>query len=418
MTQSSYKEVTNRKILFSSLLGNMLEFYDFTLYGFFVAILSPLYFPASDPFVSLLSGFSVFALGFLTRPLGALFFGYIGDQQGRKKALSLTLFGISAPTVAIGLLPTYDQIGIAAPTLLIIFRLIQGFCAGGEYNGSGIFIVENSKEGYRGFLGGLLTSSGSLGAFLACIIGVIFINGSFPQWFWRIPFLLGGVICFVALYLRNRVKETIVPVSNQHAPILTILRQYPRSLLICVLIGGTSTVPFYIILTFINSSLMTAKVISSTEMMGINAIMQAACIFSLPLMGRWGDKIGLEKMMLFGVLTMTTLAYPLFYAYSQRYIPYVVALQFVTICMNEAFAGPSNAYMSQLFPKQYRYTGVAFGYCLGLALFGGTAPYVASTLIQLTQNNLTPAICILYGSFMGFIAVILGRRVKKEIIPY
>ena len=330
----------------------------------------------------------------------------------------MTLLGISAPTVAMGLLPTYESIGITAPILLIICRLIQGFCAGGEYNGSGIFIVENSQAGYRGFLGSLLTSSGCLGALLACLVGAIFINSALPLWSWRIPFLLGGLICFVALYLRNKVHEPSIDQQPQHLPIITIFKKYPLALLTCVFIGATSTVPFYIILTFINSSLMTAKVITSSQMMFINALMQGSCIFSLPLMGRLGDKVGLEKMMIFGSIAMILLAYPLFYFYSQRHIPYVIALQFITICMNEAFAGPSNAYMSQLFPKEYRYSGVAFGYCLGLALFGGTAPYVAGFLIQSTQNNLMPGLCIAYGAFMGLIAIFLGKKVKKETIVY
>ena len=407
-------KIIDSKVLFAAMAGNALEFYDFTLYGFFVAILAPLYFPSVDPTVSLISGFGVFALGFLMRPLGALLFGHIGDKYGRKRALSLSIFGIALPTAAIGLLPTYEQIGLFAPLFLILLRLLQGLCAGGEYNGAGIFVVEHGKEGYRGFLGSLLTSSGSFGALLACIVGSIFVHSNLPQWCWRIPFLFGLVIGFIGYYLRKKVSETLSKddLGGDKVPIAEVLKHYPLSLLICIFIGAIATVPYYVVLTFMNSSLMTLKIITPSEMMTMNAFMLGVCIVILPIMGWLSDKIGQKKVMLASAGALLVFAYPFFTAYSMHNLPLIFVFQILMLSFNEAFVGPSNAYMSELFPKRFRYTGTAFGYCLGLALFGGTAPYICASLIKVTSNPMSPALCIIYAACMGIIAVLLKGRVE------
>jgi MHS family proline/betaine transporter-like MFS transporter len=417
LPERTSKKIIDLRVLFASMAGNALEFYDFTLYGFFVAILAPLYFPSADPMVSLISGFGVFALGFFMRPLGAVLFGHIGDKYGRKIALSFSIFGIAIPTAAIGLLPTYEQIGIFAPLLLTFFRLIQGLCAGGEYNGAGLFVVEHGREGHKGFLGSLLTSSGSFGALLACIIGGIFVNSHLPQWSWRIPFLFGLVIGFVGYYLRSQVSETLSKndLQGNKAPIAEVLKHYPLSLLICIFIGATATVPYYIILTFMNSSLMTLKIITPSEMMTMNAFMLSVCIITLPLMGWLSDKIGQKRLMLFSAGALLVFAYPFFMAYSTHNLYLIFIFQIVMLSLNEAFVGPSNAYMSELFPKRLRYTGIAFGYCLGLALFGGTAPYICASLIKITSNPISPALCIVYAACMGILAVLLRGKLKKKI---
>lgn len=413
-----FGKMIDPKVLFAAMAGNALEFYDFTLYGFFVAILAPLYFPSSDPTVSLISGFGVFALGFLMRPLGAILFGHIGDRYGRKRALSLSIFGIALPTAAIGLLPTYDQIGLFAPLCLTLLRLLQGLCAGGEYNGAGLFVVEHGREGSKGYLGSLLTSSGSLGALLACIVGSIFVHSDLPSWCWRIPFLLGLVIGFIGYYLRNQVGETLSKEDLQRdkaVPIAEVLKRYPLSLLICIFIGAIATVPYYVVLTFMNSSLMTLKVITPSEMMLMNAFMLGVCIVTLPLMGWLSDKIGQKRLMFLSASMLLLCAYPFFIIYSTHNLPLIAFSQILMLSFNEAFVGPSNAYMSELFPPRVRYTGIAFGYCLGLALFGGTAPYVCASLIKITSNPQSPALCIMYAACMGLMAVALTGRVKKQM---
>ncbi len=409
-------KIIDSKVLFAAMAGNALEFYDFTLYGFFVAILAPLYFPSVDPTVSLISGFGVFALGFLMRPLGALLFGHIGDKYGRKRALSLSIFGIALPTAAIGLLPTYDQIGIFAPLFLILFRLIQGLCTGGEYNGAGVFVVEHSKEGYRGFLGSLLTSSGCLGALLACIVGSIFVNSNLPQWCWRIPFLFGLVIGFIGYYLRKKVDETLTTNNTQEAklPIIEVFRHHPLPLLICIFIGSAATIPLYIITTFMNSRLAALGIITHQQMMLMNAFVLLILTVMMPIMGWIADKVGYKKLMSFSCISLFILAYPFFVIYSMQNLYLIVIFQILMLSLNEAFVGPSNAYMSSLFPQNFRYSGVAFGYCVGLSLFGGTAPYVAEWLIKATSHQTSPSLCIMWGAFMGAIALFLSKYAKKD----
>src|SRR5436190_4206677 len=178
-------------ILRALMIGNALEYYDFFLYSFFVSILSPLFFPATDPLNGLMMGFGVFAVGFIARPVGALFFGHWGDKYGRKKALFGTLLLMAFSTVGIGVLPVYEKIGLLSPFFLIIFRLCQGFAAGGEVNGSAIFGLEQTALEKRGFVGALINSSAGVGAILATIMGALFTNGFMPEWAWRIPFFFG-----------------------------------------------------------------------------------------------------------------------------------------------------------------------------------------------------------------------------------
>lgn len=416
LPKKGLKNIIDRNVLWATMAGNILEFYDFTLYGFFVAILAPLYFPSSDPMVSLISGFGVFALGFFMRPLGAIFFGHLGDTSGRKVALSLSIFGIALPTAAIGLLPTYNQIGFWAPLFLILLRLIQGFCTGGEYNGAGLFVVEHGKEGHRGFLGSLLTSSGCFGAFLACCVGSLFVNSALPQWCWRIPFLFGLVIGFVGYYLRTKVSETLVQdeENRPQIPLLEVLTRYPGSFFICILIGSAATVPLYIVTTFMNSRLAILGVITSQQMMLMNACVLSMLTLTMPLMGWIGDKIGFKKFMTFSCITLFLLAYPFFLVYTSHNLFVIILCQIVMLCLNEAFVGPSNAYMSTLFPQSFRYTGVAFGYCLGLSFFGGTAPYIAGWLIKETSHETSPALCLMAGAFLGGVGLLLSTYIKKE----
>ena len=410
------KKIIDTRVLFACMAGNALEFYDFTLYGFFVAILSPLYFPSSDPMVSLISGFGVFGLGFLMRPLGAVLFGHIGDKYGRKKALSLSIFGIALPTAAIGLLPTYEQIGLFSPLFLILLRLFQGLCAGGEYNGAGLFVVEHAKEGYKGFLGSLLTSSGCLGALLACIVGSIFVQSNLPSWAWRIPFLFGFVIGFVGYYLRKKVHETLIKsdLKPHQVPIIEVFKNHPLSLLICIFIGSAATIPLYIITTFMNSRLAISGVITHQQMMFMNAFVLFIGTLTMPIMGWIADKVGYKAFMRFSCISLFILAYPFFIIYSFQNLYLIVCCQVLMICLNEAFVGPSNAYMSSLFPQSFRYTGVAFGYCLGLSLFGGTAPYIAGWLMKATGSETSPALCIMWGSLMGGISLLLSNTIQKK----
>jgi len=411
----------NKKIFLASMIGNALEFYDFTIYGFFVAIISPVFFPATDPLTSLISGFGVFAIGFFTRPLGAIFFGHIGDRFGRRKALSLTIIWMAIPTVIIGLLPTYQQIGIAAPILLTFCRVIQGFSAGGEYNGAGVFVIEHSPENKRGFLGALLTASGSMGALLASGIGMLFTLPFMPSWGWRVPFFLGGLIAVGGLYVRKQIdespefKQVYLQKKSHSLPVFSVLKENKISFLCTIGIGAMATVPFYIILAYMNPMLLTkGKVIASTMML-INALMSMICIISLPLMGYLSDKIGKSKVMIFAAILMILFAYPFFWVFENGSLTSIILFQAFMMILTEAYTGPSNAFMYKLFDTSKRYTGVALGYTLGLAIFGGTTPYISANLIKYFGSPYTPAFYLIGIGVLGLISVIGGRMRTHKI---
>lgn len=397
----------------------MLEFYDFTLYGFFVAILSPLFFPASDPYTSLISGFGVFAVGFIPRPLGAILFGHIGDKYGRKNALTISIIFMALPTLMIGCLPTYQQIGLAAPILLILARLIQGICTGGEYNGAGIFIVEHTKTNKKGFYGSILTASGILGSLLATLIGSFFTQKGFPDWSWRIPFILGGTLAVIGFYLRKNVSESPEFLAiEEHSrppqvPILDILKNYFPSVLLCFFIGSNTTLVFYVVLIYVNSTLLVEHVLDPSTMMLINSLMLGVCVASLILMGKLSDFVGHKKLMIISLSLIFLLAIPGSYMFASQNLYFIIPAQALLIILNGGVSAPSNAYMATFFPPQYRYSGVAFGYTIGLLLIGGNSPYVVGWLVKITNNPHLMAFYIMFGCLIGIIALALGKQKIK-----
>lgn len=414
-------KLLNKKIFIASMIGNALEFYDFTIYGFFVAIISPVFFPAADRLTSLIAGFGIFAIGFLTRPLGALFFGHIGDKYGRRKALSLTIIWMAVPTVMIGLLPTYDQVGILAPLLLTFCRVVQGFSAGGEYNGAGVFVIEHAPKDKRGFLGGLLTSSGSMGALVASGVGILFTQPGMPSWGWRIPFFLGGFIAIVGFYVRRQIDESpefqqeYLRKKTSTLPVVSIFKKDKISFFCTIGVGAMATVPFYIILTYMNPMLLTHGKIVASSMMMINAMMSIICIITLPLMGRLADRLGESKVMISAAVLMIFFAYPFLWIFENGSLTSVILFQAFIMILTEAYTGPSNAFMYKLFNTSERYTGIALGYTLGLALFGGTTPYISANLLRYLGSPYAPAFYLIAISILGLVSALWGnQQIKKR----
>lgn len=410
----------DKKVFLASMIGNTLEFYDFTIYGFFVVIISPVFFPSADPLTSLISGLGIFAVGFLTRPLGAIFFGHLGDKLGRRKALTLAIVLMAIPTVAIGLLPTYQQIGIAAPILLTLCRLVQGFSAGGEYNGAGVFVIEHSPPDKRGVLGGLLTSSGSIGVLLASGIGAIFTLPSMPSWAWRIPFLLGVLIAGVGFYLRRKIDESpeFKKIYEQKKidslPILAVFKKDKISLLCTMGIGAMATAPFYIILAYMNPMLLAKGKIAASTMMLINALMAVVCIISLIFMGYLSDRVGQRKLMSYAAFLMIAVLYPFFWIFENGTLTAIIFSQAILMIIVEAFTGPSNAFMYRLFRTQHRYTGISLGYTLGLAIFGGSTPYISANLVKYSGSPYAPVFYLMGVGALALTSVIYGERQARE----
>lgn len=239
------------KAIFAAMVGNALEYYDVMLYGFFATMLAPLFFPTENQTISIISSFGTFAAGFLMRPLGGMIFGHLGDKFGRQKALVLAIFLVTIPTFTIGILPTYVEIGIAAPIILVICRLLQGLCVGGEYSGASIFVIEYSKKGQETFAGSILTASGLFGGVIGTFLGFICTLSFMPSWGWRIPFLLGSLMGLVGYYIRKNVNES--PDFMRHknekvakVPLFLVFQNRKINLLCTIGIGAVSLIPFYI----------------------------------------------------------------------------------------------------------------------------------------------------------------------------
>lgn len=402
-------------ILRALMIGNALEYYDFFLYSFFVSILSPLFFPATDTLTGLMMGFGVFAVGFVARPLGALFFGHWGDKYGRKKALYGTLLLMAVSTVGIGLLPSYETIGLFSPLFLVLFRLCQGFAAGGEVNGSAIFALEQTALEKRGFAGALINSSAGIGAILATLMGALFTNGFMPEWAWRIPFFLGGFVAFVGIYLRHILVEGESH-QQQKVPLLDVMQNYPLSFLKAIGVGGFIHVPFYIIVGYMNPTLHAKGIISSLELMLMNMAVTLMGVLIIPPLGHYSDKIGQSRMMTWGALGQIALILPVFMIYKSGNIGWILGAQIMLLMFAEAYISPSNAYLNSLFPRECRYSGVAFGSCLGAALFGGTTPLICSQFAVLF-GPMGPSFYLIAMALIGFMAVRQkGRKTAQQLI--
>src|SRR3990167_9307308 len=240
-------------------IGNALEYYDFMLYGFFAAILAPLFFPSDTPGISLIVSMATYGVGFLARPLGGIFFGHLGDRRGRRSTLSLSILLVTIPTLGIALLPTYDQIGIWAPLLLVLCRLVQGFCLGGESSGAMTYIIENTSPQERDMASAWLVLSCYVGTLVGPLLGAFFPLSFMPSWGWRFTFVIGSLIALVGYYIRKRLKESPEFLENQKQgkilklPIKELLKKEKQNLFYAMTISSAIIVPFFVIFIHLNS---------------------------------------------------------------------------------------------------------------------------------------------------------------------
>jgi len=381
-----------RHVLMAAAVGSALEWYDFFLYGAAAALVfGPLFFPQYDPVVGQLASFATFGVGFLARPFGGLFFGHFGDRWGRKPILIATLLLVGGSTFAIGLLPTYDQIGIWAPVLLLLLRLIQGFGAGAEYGGAVVMAVEFAPPGKRGLYGAFApmgTQVGNAlaaGAFLA--VGLLG-KDAMLAWAWRLPFLVSLLLLGFGLYIRSRVSET--PVFEQararqappRLPAVEAFRRNPRNF--WVVVGARLAenglgylYPVFGLSYLVGTLHVTRNVAITGVILGSLALVTGLLFFA------WlSDRIGRRPVYIFGALFSAVWAVP-FFLLAQTLDPILIALAFMVqmgIGIGAMF-GPQAVYFSELFPPRLRYSGFAFARELGSILAGGPAPFLAALLV-------------------------------------
>lgn len=412
---------SSSKALFAGVSGTALQWYDFALFGYFAPIIAAAYFPNDNQFASLLSAFGVFAVGYLLAPIGSLFFGYIGDQFGRKRALTLSILAMAIPTALISVIPSYQYIGIAAPLLITLLRAIQGFVASSEFTGSAIFLVEHAKPENKAFYGCLTSSAYSTGLIMAGLAASFFTASFMPDWGWRIGFGLALIAGILIFYLRAHVAETpeyehIAQHDKQSLPFLAALKEAPLAVvgiigiawLVSIMTFGTYVFTATYLHSYFHISLGLATLII-TLALAVDATLE-------PFIALLADKIGLLKVVRLGMVGMLLLSIPIFILLATGNVVLIaIGLVFMSILIAITYA-PLNAYMVSLFPHQYRYSGFGVAFNVGISLFGGTTPIVMMWLVNTTNNYISPAWYYMFGAIIGLGSIMICEQGRRKLI--
>jgi MHS family proline/betaine transporter-like MFS transporter len=409
------------KALLLAVSGTVLQWYDFALFGYFATIIASTYFPESSSFVGLLNTFVMFAVGYLLAPLGSILFGYIGDYYGRKAALKISILAMAVPTAMIGLVPGYHTIGIAAPMIIMLLRIIQGFVASSEYTGSAIFLVEHAPKNKKALYGCLTSSAYSGGLILAGLSASLFTASFMPREAWRLGFafaLLGGILIF---FLRTRMLETpeYQEMSKQEKlrfPFKTALKESPFAIIgiigiawaVGIFTFGTYVFSVSYFHTYYKMPLSTAGLIV-TIALAVDALLE-------PFIALLADKIGHVKIVGLGFACLILFSIPLFYLISSGLTLWIAISMVLLSCIIAIICAPLNAYMVMLFPKQYRYSGFGIAFNFGITVFGGTTPLVLLWLLQATDNLISPAWYYVFGGVIGLCSLVFCENRRREII--
>jgi MHS family proline/betaine transporter-like MFS transporter len=405
-----------RKIVVTSVIGNALEFYDFTICGVLIATLSQVFFPNSNPTLSLFASFFAFSAAFWTRPFGAYVFGSIGDRFGRKKALTISVILMGLPTFFIGILPGYETLGILSPVILILCRMVQGVCTGGEYNGAAIFALEHAANKRPGFISGFISASCVMGAIVATIAGAIVSQPHMPSWAWRVPFLFGAFISLIGYYVRRQCHETPEYLASSRTssyvqPLLLVFKEYKIPFLVNLLAGGMNGILSYTLFAFLNIYLSRYIHIPLEKGIFMNIFGLMAFMFLCPVFGALSDKKTARDsifLSLVGVIILSPISFSLLQAQET-----ILLGQILLGALVASFVGPSHAFMQTLFPVKTRYTGISMSFCIGMAITGGTTPMLLTYLIDLTENLYIPAMWLVVYAIILF-SVLYGTNEQLE----
>lgn len=432
------------KVIGASSAGTLIEWYDFYIFGSLATIISAQFFPKGHETVALLSTLATFATGFIVRPFGALVFGRVGDVVGRKYAFMVTLLIMGLATTAIGLLPGYETIGILAPILLLVLRLLQGLALGGEYGGAATYVAEHSPDGKRGFYTSFIQTTATLGLFVS--LGVILLTrltmgeDAFKEWGWRIPFLLSVVLVLVSYLIRRKMQESPVFIQmkaegkSSKSPLRdSFLHPENRRLVILALLGATAgqgvvwyTGQFY--------ALYYLQTVLKVDFVTANQIIAVALLFATPffvVFGGLSDKIGRKNIMMAGCLIAALTYYPIYRAmeYYSGWNPadplatavnpdvvMLTVLVFIQVLYVTMVYGPIAAFLVELFPTQIRYTSMSLPYHIGNGVFGGLVPFIGTAIVASTGNHFAgliyPIGIALMTFFIGMIFIKEDRNVR------
>jgi MHS family proline/betaine transporter-like MFS transporter len=408
---------TLRRVTMAGSVGVFVEFYDYGVYGFLASTIATVFFPSQDGTAALLLTFSLFGLTFFVRPVGGVLCGYLGDRIGRQRTLVLVLMLISGSTVAIGLLPTYAAIGVAAPVLLLVLRLAQGVSAGGESAGAMSFVAEYAPEGRRG----VLTSLSQIGSYasllLAAVVTTVLTQSLSPEamtaWGWRIPFLLAVPMAVIGFYVRSKLEET--PKFQQlrrrsgqaRNPLKETLRsaEYRRAVLLAITIPMLNGTGYYVLFSYMPTYLSNALHYSVVQGLLITVCTLVAIIAAIPVAGRLSDRIGRKPTIMGSSLSLVVLGCPCYWMLTRGSVGLAVVASMIMAVLFAGHTGVIHVVLVELFPTRLRYTAYALGYNISTAAFGGSAPFLMTYLISVTGDNAMPAYYMVFTAAMTALAV-------------
>jgi MHS family proline/betaine transporter-like MFS transporter len=414
-----------KKILVAGMIGNGLEWYDYALYGQVAWLLGTKFFPSADPVTALLATYGAFAAGFLVRPLGAIFFGWLGDTYGRRTAMVVAVLMMAIPTGCIGLLPTYAQIGVFAPILLTLIRLLQGISLGGEFSGSITYIVESAPPQHRALAG----SASLVSLMVGFLLGLFVVRGcmayfgdaAFEDWAWRLPFIAGIAIGLVGFYIRRNCEES--PTFEQaksegsisKTPVREALRKHPWEMLQGFAMYMTVTMPFYLSAIYFISYSKNHLGLTSADAMTASIGNMFAMLIMIPGSAWLSDRIGRKPVMMVMAAVICLSVYPLFSHFEMgQSAQSAMLIQFIFALMLGLYMGPVAAVLVELFPTSVRFSGMAIAYNIAAALFGGTAPLVCEWLIGATGNIHVIAYYVMICNVMSLMALYYYKDRYKE----
>lgn len=405
------------RIILVGLIGNVMEWYDFAVYGYFATVVGQLFFPASDPAVSLIASFGAFAAGFMARPLGGLLFGRIGDRLGRQRAMLLSVLAMAVPTVLIGCLPTYATVGMAAPIAIVLLRLLQGLSVGGEFTSSLIYLAEQAPHHRRAQYAVWGSWGASAGILLGSGVGVLVTNclddSQMLDWGWRVPFVLGGVVAIIGWLIRRGLHAEM-PVGGSRSPVREVFTRYWWAVLRVALLNVGFGVAFYTAFVYAVSYIRNIDRLSEHLALAINSLAMGVLLLVLPFTAWLADRYGRKPVMLTAATLLVVGAVPLFQLIHGDNEGLILLGEIGFALAVGLMNGGVVAANVELMPAAIRCTGLAFAYNASIGLFGGTTPLIATWLIKATGNPVAPAYWVVIAALISLLTLLFAIEETRD----
>jgi MFS transporter, MHS family, proline/betaine transporter len=415
---------TRRRVVAASFVGNFVEWFDYAVYGYLAATIATVFFPTSDRTTGLLLTFAVFAISFFVRPLGGLVWGSLGDRVGRRTALSYSILVMSAATFCIALLPTYAAVGLLSPVLLLVVRVVQGFSASGEYAGASSFLVEYAPRGRRGVYAAVVPASTAAGLLFGSLIAAgltgLLSDPQMHSFGWRLPFLLAAPMGLVGRYIRYRLEDTPAFLALEQddevarTPALEMFRVHRKALLLALGAALLNAVAFYVLLSYMPTYLSEELGFGETESFLATTVSLATYIGFIFLTGLASDRLGRRTMLLGASVLFIVFTVPAFALLDRAGFLVVVLLQVVLGAMLTLNDGTLPSFLAEIFPTKVRYSGFAVSFNVANAVFGGTAPFVATLLISSTGSHIAPAWYLVAAAAVSGLAVLMSPETSRD----